>query len=96
MNESSVAEEPLISASMNDKSSEDEETIRVESVCDGMFEFEPTSTSTPAQRKRKACEHKSSDSSMGEEPLRLVHSASIEEQEETPRLGDSEDDEDKS
>ena len=54
-----------------------------------MFESEPTSTSTPAKRKRKAFEHVYA---MDEEPLWFAHNASIEEQEETSQLGDSEDD----
>ena len=78
---SSVAEEPLIFASMDDEFSEGEETIRIESVDDEMFEFEPTSTSIPAKRKKKACEQESSDSSKAEEPLWLAHN-SIGEQEE--------------
>ena len=57
-----------------------------------MFEFGPTSTSTPTTRKRKAFEHKSPDYAMSEEPLWLAHNASIEEQEETSQLGDSKDD----
>ena len=53
-----------------------------------MFEFEPTSTSTPAKRKTKAFEHRSPDYAMGEEPLWLALDASIEEQEEISQLGD--------
>lgn len=76
--------------------SEGEETIRMESVSDEIFEFDPTSSSTPAKRKKKACEHKSTDSSMGKEPLWLVHNYLIEKQEETSKLGHSEEDDDES
>ena len=69
---SSIAEEPLISVSTDDELSDGEETTSIKSVGDEMLEFGPKFTSTPAKRKRNACEHESSDSSMGEEPLRLA------------------------
>ena len=94
---SSVAEEPLISASisLDDEFSDGEETTRTESVGDEILEFKPTFTSTPAKKKRKPCEHESSDSSMGEEPLWLAQNASLEEHAETSELRDIEDDDDK-
>ena len=61
---------------------------------DEILEFRPKFTSTPAKRKRNACGHESSDSSMGEEPLWLAQNASMEEHEETSELQDSEDDDD--
>lgn len=54
---SNVPEEPLISAWRDEDFSHGEETTRIESVADEMFEFGSTVTSTPAKRKRKACEH---------------------------------------
>ena len=77
-----------------DDFSHGEETTRIESVGDEMFEFRSTFTSTPAKRKRKACEREPSDSSMGEESLWLAQNASIKEDEETSELRDSEDDDD--
>ena len=52
-----VPEEPLISAWRDEDFSHGEETTRIESVADEMFEFGSTVTSTPAKRKRKSCEH---------------------------------------
>ena len=52
-----VLEEPLISAWRDEDFSHGEETTRVESVVDEIFEFRSTVTSTPAKKKRKACEH---------------------------------------
>ena len=75
-----------------DDFSHGEETTRIESVGDEMFEFRWTFTSTPAKRKRKACERESSASSMGEESLWLAQNASIREHEETSELRESEDD----
>ena len=42
---------------MDEDFSHGEETTRIESGADEMFEFGSTVTSTPAKRKRKACEH---------------------------------------
>ena len=77
-----------------DDFSHGEETTRIESVGDEMFEFRATFTSTPAKRKRKACQPEPTDSSMGEESLWLEQNASIKEHEETSELRDSEDDDD--
>lgn len=50
---SSVPEEPLICASMDDEFSNGEETTRTESVGDEIFEFGPTCTSTSAKKEEK-------------------------------------------
>ena len=81
---SSVAEELLICVSMYDEFSRSGETISIESVTDEMlvFECEPTfyKHSCYEEEKSKASEHKSPDSSMGEELPWLAHSGSTEQQ----------------
>ena len=75
-----------------DDFSHGEGTTRIESVGDEMFEVRSAFTSTPAKRKRKACQREPSDSSMGVESLWLAQNASIKEHEETFKLRESEDD----
>ena len=72
---------------MDNQLFESEETRSRESVDEEVFEFEPASASTPYKRKRKASEHGSLDSSMGEEPFWLAHNSSIEQEEGTSKLG---------
>ena len=77
-----------------DDFSNGEGTTRVESVGDEMLEVRSAFTTTPAKRKRKACQHEQSDSSMGVESLWLAQNASTKEQEETSELRESEEDDD--
>ena len=71
-----------MSVSTYDEFSESEYTISIESVSDEMFKCEPAfyKHSCQNEKKSKSSEHDSPDSSMGEEPAWLAHSASIEQQ----------------